>query len=361
MAKSSLKAGKVYQHLQKLILSGSFQPGDQLPPETELSRQFGISRPTVSKAVNMLIAEGYAFKKTGMGTFIKDRVGKTEDGPLIGLLFPLLGKGEIFKPLMDHISRLSESMNFTLIWGSQNNDSENFSPMEQMADFFIKRNVNGILMAPSELDAHSFQINRRLTEQIARAEIPLVLVDADYLPWPDRSPYDLVGIDNVRSAWNMCYHFIDQGAARVDFVYLKGSSETISQRIIGYQQALLNAGVIPDSSWIHCISSYSDEVLDNLLTSGADNLLCANDDTALMLGSKLLSRGIDIPKKVRITGFDNLDAARYFPVPLTTVAQPCREMAGVIVRTMLERIKEPVLPVRNVMLKADVVVRASSL
>jgi len=46
-------------------------------------------------------------------------------------------------------------------------------------------------------------------------------------------------------------------------------------------------------------------------------------------------------------------------VPLTTIHQPCTAMGAIAVNTMLERLREPKLPARDILLNFHLVVRAS--
>ncbi len=55
------------------IESGVWAIGTQLPEESELARQFGISAGTVRKALDMLEAEGFLERKQGRGTFVIDK------------------------------------------------------------------------------------------------------------------------------------------------------------------------------------------------------------------------------------------------------------------------------------------------
>ncbi|HSG98172.1 MAG TPA: GntR family transcriptional regulator [Woeseiaceae bacterium] len=56
--------------LRDRIVSKKWKPGDLLPSETELCRDFGVSRGTVVKALDVLNREGLAQRRQGVGTFV---------------------------------------------------------------------------------------------------------------------------------------------------------------------------------------------------------------------------------------------------------------------------------------------------
>lgn len=57
--------------LRQKIENKVYQVGDMIPNETELQRQYGVSRATVRKAIEELTFEGILVKKQGKGTFIQ--------------------------------------------------------------------------------------------------------------------------------------------------------------------------------------------------------------------------------------------------------------------------------------------------
>jgi len=97
------------------------------------------------------------------------------------------------------------------------------------------------------------------------------------------------------------------------------------------------------------------------LVSGrlADAIICANDDTAAVLMRTMESHGMRPPRDIRVVGFDDVKYATLVSVPLTTVHQPCREIAVVAFQTMLRRLVEPTLPAQTISLTPRLVVRES--
>ena len=70
------------RQLGALIRSGEFTVGSRLPPERDLAKQLGVSRPTVREAMIALELAGLVEVRVGAGIFvISDR---TEEGPLPG-------------------------------------------------------------------------------------------------------------------------------------------------------------------------------------------------------------------------------------------------------------------------------------
>ena len=72
--------GPLYRRLQEAlrgaIESSLLRPQDALPAERELAADFDVSRITIRKALDALVAEGLLTRKQGVGTFVSGRVEK---------------------------------------------------------------------------------------------------------------------------------------------------------------------------------------------------------------------------------------------------------------------------------------------
>jgi GntR family transcriptional regulator, arabinose operon transcriptional repressor len=72
-----------------------------------------------------------------------------------------------------------------------------------------------------------------------------------------------------------------------------------------------------------------------------------------------LDLGYQIPGDLRIVGIDDVKYAKLLPVPLTTIHQPCREIGQAAMAAMLDRIAQPGMTTRDILLGCEVVARRS--
>lgn len=79
-------ADVILKQLETLILEGSLLPGQKLPPERELAKQFDVSRPSLREAIQMLEIKGLVTRRQGGGTFINDKLQNVLSEPLFNLL-----------------------------------------------------------------------------------------------------------------------------------------------------------------------------------------------------------------------------------------------------------------------------------
>lgn len=79
-------ADAIADHIRRMILEGSLQPGERLLSERELAVKLDVSRPSVRTALNKLIAAGLLVADAQGVTYISDAVGKTLRDPLIPLM-----------------------------------------------------------------------------------------------------------------------------------------------------------------------------------------------------------------------------------------------------------------------------------
>jgi GntR family transcriptional regulator len=61
---------QLYQILRSNITEREWQPGDMIPPESELIERYQVSRTTVRQVLDLLANEGLIYRQQGRGTFV---------------------------------------------------------------------------------------------------------------------------------------------------------------------------------------------------------------------------------------------------------------------------------------------------
>ncbi|MDD2308683.1 MAG: FadR/GntR family transcriptional regulator [Desulfuromonadaceae bacterium] len=77
---------QIADQIRSSILAGEFAPGDKLPPERELAEMFGVSRPSVREALNVLASSGLVMSYQGGGTVVMSLVETSSVNPLSELI-----------------------------------------------------------------------------------------------------------------------------------------------------------------------------------------------------------------------------------------------------------------------------------
>src|SRR3954465_10216332 len=79
-----------------LVARGEFKPGDRLPPERDLAKLLGVSRPTVREAMIALEIAGLVDVRVGAGVFVTDKAKNgTANGATNGRLFEGAGSSPV--------------------------------------------------------------------------------------------------------------------------------------------------------------------------------------------------------------------------------------------------------------------------
>jgi len=353
------KYQQIIESLKRNIEAGRYRNGVRLPSEAELMRRFGVSRMTVVKAMQHLQQAGLLVRRAGSGTYASD--ADPAQKPVFGLLIPDLGRTEIFEPICQGMSASPNASGHSLSWGhSAGASASKEDEAEMLCEQYIGQRVSGVFFAPVEFGVRRDQVNRRVLKALKNAHIPVVLLDRCVLQYPARSDYDIVGLDNRRAGYIMTEHLVRHGAKRVGFFAIEGSAETVDDRIAGYREALYAAHMPLDAKLVlRADPADAATLCARIEAKKIDALLCANDLTAAHVMRTLLGLGMRIPQDIRIAGIDDVRYAGLLPVPLTTLHQPCKDIGATAIATMLDRIGNPHLPARSVLLNGHLVVRQS--
>lgn len=367
---SKAAPGKRYEEIARELrgelLAGRYGDEGRMPSEAVLVRRYKVSRPTVARALKLLQDEGFLERRAGSGTFakVRDEGSRLRSKRLLALLMPDFGNTEIFHLIGGEIASLARVHDYTLAWDASLRSKLEPGTGTQYADElcrqFIAQGVSGIFFSPYELMAEKESTNHELAIKMREAGISVILLDRDVTPFPDRSDFDLVGVDNFLGGYMIAEHLLKLGCRKLCYVARPHSAPTVEMRISGMHESLRRRRLLPEANSVQ-IGDLSEKCfVRNLLSPPLpDAFLCANDHTAATLLRVLHENKIPVPARVRVVGFDDAKFATLVSPPLTTVQQPWHEIASIAFHAMLDRLANPSLPARHITSAPRLTVRDS--
>ncbi|RZT08052.1 transcriptional regulator, LacI family [Duganella sp. CF402] len=200
---------------------------------------------------------------------------------------------------------------------------------------------------------HHDQLN-----QLAARHVPIVVWGAQ-LP---QQLYCTVGGDNVAGGELAGAHLLAQGRKRIAFFGDINLPE-IGQRYEGLCKALAAAGMAADPALLVPASFVPDGgrlAVEELQARGVsfDAVFAGSDLMAMTAINTLRQQGVDVPGRVAVIGYDDIELSSYFHPPLTTVQQPVQEAGRALVASLLELTEGR--PAPSLQLPTQLIVRASS-
>ncbi|HEX6477811.1 MAG TPA: LacI family DNA-binding transcriptional regulator [Ktedonobacteraceae bacterium] len=157
---------------------------------------------------------------------------------------------------------------------------------------------------------------------LIRSSIPTVFIDRT--PQGSRTTY--VKSDNIDGARQATEHLLSLGHRRIAF--LTGSTIDLAglERLLGCQQALAQAGIAPDVGLVRQSGWNVDEAYEAarvLLAERRDftAIVAGSDFMAIGILRALTEQGLRVPDDVSLVGFDDIEFCQYTVPPLTTVRQ----------------------------------------
>ncbi|APF34147.1 LacI family DNA-binding transcriptional regulator [Microbacterium paludicola] len=225
-------------------------------------------------------------------------------------------------------------------------DSDEHVDEERLLALESRRRSDGLILCAPRMS------DEQLAEVVADVA-PVVLVnrtgDAPSVAADYRTP--LRGIID---------HLYTQGHRR--FAYLAGAARSASsgQRLSALDDArreLPDCSIAEIPAGVDFASGAG--ALDDVLTSGATAVLAFNDLSAMGLLSAATERGIPVPGRLSIAGFDDIPFARYTSPALTTAAVPMGEL-GARAWSALHDLLDGRTPEPAVTVSPEVIVRGST-
>ncbi|MCA1179384.1 MULTISPECIES: LacI family DNA-binding transcriptional regulator [unclassified Pantoea] len=190
------------------------------------------------------------------------------------------------------------------------------------------------------------------------------------MPWVQCAEYadagdiSCVGIDDVHASRQLVAHLVSSGRKRIALINHDLSYKYAQLRQQGYQQELEQRGL----SWQAV--SYASELsfnagkraMEALLSADTqpDAIFAVSDTLAAGAMAAIQAAGHRVPQDIAVAGFDGSELAEMISPPLTTIAQPSRDIGRTAFSLLLQKIDDPQSPTERVMMDWRLIVRASA-
>jgi len=233
--------------------------------------------------------------------------------------------------------------------------NSSFSNVDSLPRFILERNFDGIIIAG--------KVPNSLIASILIYKKPTVFVDFS----PDNGDYPNILTDNLKGGQLATEHLIEYGHKNIAFVGGEISHSSITDRLQGYKLALEGAKINIDESLIITNDEYlsrqngcaSAELLINR-RKDVTAIFAANDATAIGVMQCLKNKGIEIPDRISVIGFDDVEADLFIDPPLTTIRVPKLDMGTEAIQLILGIINNKNIKTKKILMPVELIVRKST-
>lgn len=300
----------------------------------EVADLAGVSVGTVSNTINhpeRVSAGTRAVVRSAIKEldFIPDQQARALTGAasnVIGLVVVDV-RSPFFMEIAHSVERAAQDSAHVVILCNSENDHDREFALLQMLE---AQRVRGALLSPAGGGEPTVK---------GLCDFPVV-----YLDYEDTHAKDTcsIAVDHVAGGRLAAEHLLSLGHERLAFV---GGSPGLHQfrlRSRGMREAMTAAGLDPDEYLtevnadgigLESGTRAAQILMENGLPSG---VFCGNDMIAFGVFRELRRCGVRIPQDVALIGYDDVEFAESWIVPLTSIRQPTREMGRLATELLLE-------------------------
>lgn len=229
------------------------------------------------------------------------------------------------------------------------NTDETAEKQRAYMEMLAAERVLGVIVSPSDPGGQEIS-------ELLDLGIPVIAFDREV----ENPLADAVVGENVGGLELATEHLIRAGHERIGFVSGSVEVETGAERLEGYEAAMKEAGLEPRSVDGEFRIEGGRQAADKLLDSGdLTALIAANNLSSIGALQAIRARDLLVPEDVAFVAVDDPFWAELVEPPLTTLAQPVREMAESAVELLFERIRGERKEPRRVVFDFELRVRGS--
>lgn len=336
----------------------------------DIADELGISRNTVSKAINN--SDGIAAstrdkilqKAVEMGykqfSYVNSILGSDAaastpasqqyQGEIALLTAAFLTQSHFASTMLDKFQREISQAGFTM--NTHRITKENLRTMT-LPYTFRKDLVKAVICIE--------MFNYEYGKMICELDVPVLFVDGPVKRDGSYLPADHLFMDNTTEITRFVNDMLAAGKKRIGFIGNYNHCQSFYERYAAFRMAMLMADVPVDERFVYCTNRV-DEIIESIagLEELPDVFICANDFLAGDLIRNLFSIGKSVPEDVLVLGFDNSPESRIYRPALSTVHVHTQVMAISAMQLLISRRHEPSLDFRTVHTETELIYREST-
>ncbi|MCS6831477.1 MAG: LacI family DNA-binding transcriptional regulator [Armatimonadota bacterium] len=225
--------------------------------------------------------------------------------------------------------------------------------LRQLEEIIAERSVDGVIIyEPVEDDPRI---------SLLKGKMPFVLIGS----YEKEEVYS-VDLDNEGAAFMATQHLIALGHHHIALVSAPRHYLTCRSRQRGYRQALLQAGIPFDQSFVVEVEEYSSQAgaqaLEILLQRNQPRptaVVAMDDSLALGIIYKAHQHGLHVPDDLAVVGFNDARYTEYSEPSLTTVRVFAEAMARQATQMLIRLIRQEPVGARHIVMPAQMIIRRS--
>ena len=173
-------------------------------------------------------------------------------------------------------------------------------------------------------------------------------------------------IDDVQAAKKVMDYILSTGHKKIGFLMGPERYKYARHRKMGYVQTLETAGIPINPAWIIQLSDLDFGIavssIHQLMSqpSHPDAIFAVSDVLAAAAIRGCKSVGLSVPKDVAVTGFDNVEISQATSPSITTINQPKYQLGYMACELLIEKLKNPDSPPKQVLLNTELIIREST-
>jgi LacI family transcriptional regulator, repressor for deo operon, udp, cdd, tsx, nupC, and nupG len=227
---------------------------------------------------------------------------------------------------------------------------------ERYARMLKKKEADGLIFLGHRLPKEA--------EELVQASSPRCAPVVNGCEFSPRLGVPSVHIDNGKAAHEAMGHLYDLGHRHIAAITGPLVSPLSRDRLRGAMARATQAGAKSDFVVLHGDFSIDSGIAaaEHLFktTDHPTAVFCFNDEMAMGVIETARRKGARVPDDISVVGFDDIRFARHIDPPLTTIAQPMREIGEGCVRLLLEILRGGAIAPVSVTLPHSLTIRAST-